>query len=196
MSKNLRRGLVCFVVTFLLFSIFMPTGHTQETPPKDPKDRRFVFRPSCDKHNLFGCNTLREGVSRAVARNAGFCLRDHSVDVITLYANPFCVGKTAFAVFAVGPYATSSSGGTCEKARSSSHQAGTWDSSSGLGGRKPRGASIWGGGARGVVAFARRAGGGQRPKWERIRRTISESVIAATRRIWPPQELQTRGSTS
>jgi hypothetical protein len=97
-SKNLRRGLVCFVVTFLLFSIFMPTGHTQETPPKDPKDRRFVFRPSCDKHNLFGCNTLREGVSRAVARNAGFCLRDHSVDVITLYANPFCVGKTAFAV--------------------------------------------------------------------------------------------------
>ncbi len=36
MSKNLRRGLVCFVVTFLLFSIFMPTGHTQDAPPKDP----------------------------------------------------------------------------------------------------------------------------------------------------------------
>lgn len=35
-SKNLRRGLVCFVVTFLLFSIFIPTGHTQEVPPKDP----------------------------------------------------------------------------------------------------------------------------------------------------------------
>jgi CNT family concentrative nucleoside transporter len=49
MSTNLRKGLVCFLVSFLLFSIFMPSGHSQETPPTDPPAAQAGDKPADEK---------------------------------------------------------------------------------------------------------------------------------------------------